>query len=336
MDLAYWLPLVWAAIIGIAVALYVILDGFVLGIGILFPFSRSEEHRDLMMNTAAPIWDGNQTWLVLGGGGLFVAFPKAYAVIMSALYLPVIFMLLALVFRGVAFEFRWVAKPKHALWDLAFAGGSIVAAFMQGVILGALLNGITVKDGAFAGATFDWLSPFALFSGAGVVAGYALLGACWLVMKSDGPVAERARSQAKTLLFILVAAMAIVSLWTPFQFERIAMRWFTWPNILALSPVPILSLLAMLRCYTALNNREDTTPFLSAIALFMLGYAGLVISNVPYLVPPSLTVWQAAAPPSSQLFMLVGTAIMLPVILGYTAFVYWTFRGKVTSGDGYH
>lgn len=335
-ETSYWLPLIWALIIGTAVALYVVLDGFVLGIGILFPHTKSEHERDVMMNTAAPIWDGNQTWLVMGGAGLLVAFPKAYAVIMSALYLPVIAMLLALVFRGVAFEFRWVAKPNHSWWDIAFAGGALVAAFMQGVILGALLNGIKMKDGMFAGSAFDWLSPFALFCGLGVVAGYALLGACWLVMKADGAVAERARGQAKLLLLALIVAMVIVSLWTPLAFERIATRWFSWPNIILLAPVPLLSAAAMYLCWRGLERGEHSTPFIAAVALFMLGYLGLVISNVPYLVPPSMTVWDAAAPPSSQIFMLVGTLILLPVILGYTIFVYWTFRGKVGAGEGYH
>jgi cytochrome bd ubiquinol oxidase subunit II len=335
-DIAYWLPVVWAALLGTAVALYVLLDGFDLGIGILFPSSPEEEHRDVMMNSVAPFWDGNETWLVLGGGGMFVAFPMAYGIIMSGLYLPVIIMLLALVFRGVAFEFRWVAKPQHSLWDLAFAGGSITAAFMQGIILGGLLQGITVENGAFAGGTFDWLTPFALFCGLATVAGYALLGATWLVMKTEGPVAERARGHAKLLLLVVLAALAIVSLWTPLAFPRIWERWFTLPNLFYLSPIPLLAALASFTCWRGLETRHDTTPFVSAIALFLLGFVGLAISNLPYLVPTSVTIWQAAAHPSSQLFMLVGTLILLPVILAYTVFVYWTFRGKMRPGEGYH
>jgi cytochrome d ubiquinol oxidase subunit II len=289
-----------------------------------------------MMNSVAPFWDGNETWLILGGGGLFVAFPVAYAIIMPAFYLPVMIMLLALVFRGVAFEFRWVAKPKHGLWDLAFAGGSITAAFMQGVILGGLVQGVSVENGAFAGGSFDWLTPFALFTGAATVAGCALLGATWLVMRTEGAVAETAREQAKLLLLAVLAAMVIVSLWTPLMFPRIWERWFTLPTVLYVSPVPLLTALAALRCWRGLETRHNSMPFVGAVALFLLGFVGLAISNLPYLVPPSVTIWQAAAHPSSQMFMLVGTLVLLPVILGYTAFVYWTFRGKVRPGEGYH
>lgn len=335
-DIAYWLPLVWAAIIAVAVTLYVIMDGFDLGLGILFPFAPEEKRRDVMMNSVAPFWDGNETWLVLGGGGLFVAFPKAYGVIMSGLYLPIIVMLLALVFRGVAFEFRWVAKPNHALWDKAFAWGSTVAAFAQGVVLGGLLQGIVVKDGAFAGGALDWLAPFPVLCGFALVAGYALLGATWLVMKTEGATQLWARGRAEIALVLTLLALVIVSLWTPIAVTRVAERWFSWPNILILAPIPLLSLYAALKCWWGLIERKDAQPFISAIALFLLGFIGLVISNVPYLVPETITVWDAAAAPSSQMFMLVGTLLMLPVILGYTAFVYWTFRGKVKEDAGYH
>lgn len=337
MDaITYWLPLVWAAILAVAVVLYVILDGFDLGLGILFPFAPHEDDRDVMMNTVAPFWDGNETWLVLGGGGLFVAFPKAYGVVMSGLYLPITIMLLALVFRGVAFEFRWVAKPKHQLWDLAFTYGSIVAAFAQGVVLGGLLQGIKVTDGHFSGGPFDWLAPFPLFCGLALVAAYALLGATWLIMKTDGEIQAFAREKAKTALLLMLAATVVVSLWTPLAVPRIAERWFSWPNLLLLSPVPALSALAAFKCWRGIETKKEFASFFSAIALFLLGFAGLAISNVPYLVPGAMTVWQAAAAPSSQLFMLVGTLVMLPVILGYTAFIYWTFRGKVRVGEGYH
>ncbi|WP_295558025.1 cytochrome d ubiquinol oxidase subunit II [uncultured Hyphomicrobium sp.] len=337
MDtLPFWLPLIWIAVLGVAVALYVVLDGFDLGIGILFPFSPEEAHRDQMMNSVAPFWDGNETWLVMGGGGLLVAFPLAYSIIMPAVYLPVIIMLLALVFRGVAFEFRWVAKPHHQLWDIAFAGGSIVAAFMQGVILGALLHGIEVNNNAYAGGTFDWLTPFSLLTGAAVVAGYALLGATWLVMKTDGAVQARARAQAKQLLPVVLVALGIVSLWTPLAIPRIHERWFTLPNFFFLAPVPVLTVYAAWSCWSGLRSRHDTRPFISTIAVFLLGFLGLAVSNLPYIVPPSLDVWQAAAHPSSQLFMLIGTLVLLPIILAYTVFVYYTFRGKVRAGEGYH
>lgn len=336
VEASTWLPLVWAFLLGTAVALYIILDGFDLGLGILFPFTQDESRRDVMMNTVAPFWDGNETWLVLGGGGLFVAFPKAYAIIMPAVYLPMIIMLLALVFRGVAFEFRWVAKPDHSPWDWAFIGGSIVAAFMQGVILGALLQGITVANGAYAGGTWDWLTPFSLFCGGAVVAGYALLGATWLIYKTEGDIAAWARRLATPFLLITLAAMAVISLWTPLMLDHIAERWFSMPNFLFLSPVPLLTAFVAYRCWRGLENGEELAPFLLAIGLFMLAYVGLVISHVPYLIPPDLTVWDVAGHPKSQMFALVGAVIMLPIILAYTAFIYWTFRGKVRPGEGYH
>jgi len=332
----FWLPVVWAAIIGIAVALYVILDGFDLGLGILFPFTPEEERRDVMMNSVAPFWDGNETWLVLGGGGLFVAFPLAYALIMPALYLPIIIMLLGLIFRGVAFEFRWTAKPDHYWWDNAFAFGSITAAFMQGVVLGGYLQGINVENNAFAGGTFDWFTPFALFTGVSLVVGYALLGTTWLLMKTEGELAVNARRWSQYLLLAVLATMVIISLWTPLAVDRIAERWFTWPNILYLSPVPLMTAAAAFACWWGLVNGREVMPFLAAVSLFLLGFLGLAISNVPYLVPPSLTFWDTAAVPESQIFMLIGVLIMLPLILGYTVFVYWTFRGKVREGEGYH
>jgi cytochrome bd ubiquinol oxidase subunit II len=332
----WYLPVIWAALLGTAVALYVILDGFDLGTGILFPFAQSERERDQMMDTIAPFWDGNETWLVLGGGGLWVAFPAAYAVIMPALYLPVFVMLLALVFRGVAFEFRAIAITSKKYWNFAFAGGSTLAAGCQGLILGGLIQGIKVEDGVFAGGPFDWATPFALLCGLGVVAGYALLGATWLVMKTEGAVAERARGQAKALLVAVLAFMGVVSIWTPLAFERIAERWFSLPNIYVLWPVPLLTAFAALMAWRWLDQGREVPPFLAAIALFLLGYLGLVISTFPYLVPPVLTIWQAAAAPASQIFMLTGTLALLPIILGYIVFVYWVFRGKVREGEGYH
>ncbi len=334
--MATWLPIIWIGLLGAAVALYVVLDGFDLGIGILFPFNPEEEDRDVMMNSVAPFWDGNETWLILGGGGLFVAFPMAYGIIMSGFYLPVIIMLLALVFRGVAFEYRWVSKPHHRWWDIAFAGGSITAALMQGIILGGLLLGLPVKDGHFNGGMLDWLQPFPLFVGLATVAGYALLGTTWLIMRTEGEVAVQAREHAPKLLLAVLAAMTIVSLWTPLAEPRIWDRWFTLPNIYYLSPIPILTALAAFTVWRGLKNDHDNTPFFGTVALFLLGFAGLAISTLPYLVPPTITIWDAAAAPSSQLFMLIGTVALLPMILAYTAFVYWTFRGKVKPGEGYH
>jgi cytochrome d ubiquinol oxidase subunit II len=331
-----YLPVIWAAIIGLAVAMYVILDGFDLGIGILFPFAASERDRDQMMNSVAPFWDGNETWLVLGGAGMMVAFPLAYSIILPALYLPVIVMLLALVFRGVAFEFRWIGVTSKPHWTFAFAAGSAIAAFCQGVILGGLIQGIKVNNGAFAGGVFDWATPFAIFCGLGLVAGYGLLGATWLVMKTEGNVARRGRTQAKLLLLAVLGFMAIVSLWTPLVFERIAERWFSLPNFLFLWWVPAATALVAFAAWRWLHSEHDALPFLAAIALFLLGYLGLVISNFPYLVPPSLTIWQTAAAPATHIFMLMGTLMMLPIIIGYMIFVYWTFGGKLREGEGYH
>jgi len=331
----WYLPVIWAALIGTAVAMYVILDGFDLGIGILFPFAKNESQRDQMMRSIAPFWDGNETWLVLGGGGLWVAFPQAYAVIMPAFYLPVIVMLLALVFRGVAFEFRLVSHSK-VWWSFAFVAGSSLAAFSQGVILGALIQGVRVENGMFAGGHLDWATPFAFLCGLALVAGYGLLGATWLVMKSEGPVADRARQQAKFLLLAVLAFMAAVSLWTPLAFQRIAERWFSLPNFFYLWPVPVVTALVAFGLWRWLGTKRDVLPFLATIGLFLLGYLGLVISSYPYLVPPSLTVWDTAAAPSSQIFMLVGTVFLLPIVLGYVVFIYWLFRGKVREGESYH
>jgi cytochrome d ubiquinol oxidase subunit II len=329
------LPLIWAALIGVAVAFYVILDGFDLGIGILFPFAKNDAERDRMIASIAPFWDGNETWLVLGGGGLLVAFPRAYSIIMPAFYLPLIVMLLALVFRGVTFEFRAIAHRKP-FWNAVFAGGSTLAALCQGFVLGGLVQGVKVENDAYAGGAFDWATPFGLLCALGVVAGYALLGATWLMLKTDGDMADRAAAKAKVLLLAVLVFMAAVSLYTPLTIPRIAHRWFTMPNLLYLSPVPIVTALIALAQWRWLEARREAAPFLATIALFLLGYLGLAISTFPYLVPPTLTIWDAAAAPSSQMFMLIGTLILLPFVLGYTALTYWLFHGKVHEGAAYH
>src|SRR5258705_143306 len=331
-----YLPVIWAVIIGCAVAMYVILDGFDLGIGILFPFAESEHERDQMMNSVAPFWDGNETWLVLGGAGMMVAFPLAYSIILPALYLPVIVMLLALVFRGVAFEFRWLGVTSKPHWTFTFAAASTLAAFCQGLILGTLIEGIKVENGAFAGSAFDWATPFAVLCGLGLVTGYGLLGATWLIMKTDGSVATRARVQAKFLLLAVLAFMTIVSVWTPLAFERIAVRWFSLPNFLFLWWVPAATALVAYAAWRWIEAGREALPFLAAIAMFLLGYLGRLISNFPYLVPPSLTILETAAPPATQIFMLIGTLMPRPIIFGYTIFVYWIFAGKLREGEGYH
>ncbi len=330
-----YLPVIWASLIGTAVAMYVILDGFDLGVGILFPFAAGDRRRDQMMASVGPFWDGNETWLILGGGGLFVAFPRAYAVIMPALYMPVIVMLLALVFRGVAFEFRTVSRSKTWL-NVAFATGSALAAFTQGVILGGLIQGVKVENGVFAGGALEWATPFAFLCGFSMIAGYGLLGATWLTMRTEGPVAERARGQAKLLLLAVLVFMGAVSLWTPLMVPRIAQRWFSLPNFYFLWPVPAVTAIVAFGCWRWIEKGYEAPPFLATIALFLLGYLGLVISNFPYVVPPSLTVWNTAAAPASQIFMLLGTLFLLPIILGYIAFVYWLFWGKVREGESYH
>lgn len=332
----WYLPLIWTGILGTAVALYVILDGFDLGVAILFPFAEDETERTQMITSIAPFWDGNETWLVMGGVGLLVVFPLAYSIIMPALYIPVIIMLLALVFRGVAFEFRAVANRSRGFWNSAFTFGSLIAALAQGAILGGLIQGIRIENNEFAGGPFDWATPFSLLCALGLASGYALLGATWLVMKTEGETQARARRHAYWLLAAVLVFMGAVSLYTPLQFERIAERWFSTPNIFYLWPVPIVTLFVAVAIWRALEAGREYLPFLGSIALFLLGYLGLVISSFPYLVPPSITAWDAAASPSSQIFMLVGTLALLPLVLAYSAYVYWLFRGKVRADEGYH
>jgi cytochrome d ubiquinol oxidase subunit II len=288
------------------------------------------------MNSVAPFWDGNETWLVLGGITLWAGFPKAFAVILPAMYLPVLLLLLALIFRGVAFEFRWVAKPHHHKWDAAFAGGSTLAAFAQGLILGGVLQEIHVVDGRFAGGTLDWLTPFSIMCGLGLVAGYALLGATWLLLKTEGDVERDSRRMATPLLYGLLAFIVIVSIWTPLQIERIAERWFSTPNIYILAQVPVATALFAWLCWYGIRTGRNLLPFGSAVVIFLLAFAGLVVSNVPYILPPVMTVWDAASHPSTQIFYLIGASILLPIILAYTVLVFWLFRGTIKPDEGYH
>jgi cytochrome d ubiquinol oxidase subunit II len=325
---------VWAFIIAFAVFVYVVMDGFDLGLGLLFPLFPRKADRDVIMNSVAPVWDGNETWLVLGGGGLFAAFPLAYAVLMPALYTPIIAMLLGLVFRGVAFEFRWRTTRERNLWDIAFTGGSLLAALAQGIALGAILQGIDVEGRRYAGGWWDWLTPFSLLTGIALVVGYGLLGATWLVMKTEGELRDHAYRLSWWLLFAMLAAIGAVSLATPFLDMEYAQRWFFWPNIVLTAPVPIAVAVVTVLLLRSLARKQDYRPFFLALALFALSYAGLGISMWPYIVPRSITIWQAASPPSSQLFMLVGVAILVPIILAYTSWNYWVFRGKVKGG--YH
>ena len=331
------LPLIWAIIIIFGIMMYVVMDGFDLGIGILFPFIKGEKDRDVMMNTVAPVWDGNETWLVLGGAALFGAFPLAYSVVLSALYLPLMLMLMGLIFRGVAFEFRFKARPeKRHLWDKSFIGGSLVATFFQGVALGAFIDGIPVVNRQYAGGGLDWLSPFTVFCGIALIVAYALLGCTWLIMKTEGHLQERMHKLGRPLALAVLVLMGIVSLWTPLAHTDIAARWFTLPNLFWFLPVPILVLVTMYGLLKAIARKAHYTPFLLTLVLIFLGYSGLGISLWPNIIPPSISIWDAAAPPQSQGFMLVGTLFIIPFILGYTFWSYYVFRGKVTHEDGYH
>ncbi len=332
------LPLIWAALIGFAVLAYVVLDGFDLGLGILFAVERRPDDRAVMMNSVAPVWDGNETWLVLGGGGLFAVFPLAYAVIMPALYPTIIAMLLGLIFRGVAFEFRFRATTPRGRrgWDFAFFAGSTVAAFAQGLTLGGVLQGVRVVDRAYAGGWWDWLTGFTLLCGIAVVIGYALLGATWLIWRTEGALQRRSRRHAAQLGAATLALIVVVSLWTPMLNPTFMQRWFGWPGILLTSPVPILVVLLAIGFWRGLARRHHVTPFLCALGWFVLGYAGLGISLYPHIVPPAITIWDAAAPPESQAFLLVGAVVLVPIIIAYMAYSYYVFRGKVQHGEGYH
>ncbi|CAM5792837.1 cytochrome d ubiquinol oxidase subunit II [Castellaniella caeni] len=336
MTLVTILPVVWYAVIGFAVLMYVLLDGFVLGIGILSPFADDEHQRDHMMNTAAPIWDGNETWLVMGGAGLMAAFPKAYAIVLSSLYLPVLFMLIALIFRGVAFEFRFKATRSRALWGAAFALGSVGAAFMQGLILGALVEGMPLTGGKYIhDPAFAWFSPFSVLTGVAVVFGYALLGATWLILKTEGRVQRIAFDLTRPLMLAVIAFMLLVSTWLPFLDSSLMTRWFTWPGFLYLSPVPVLAIANAAALWLAVIRNHEVAPFALSLCFFVLGFIGLVAGIWPNIVPPTLTIWQAASPVASQGFVLVGVVIMIPAVLAYTVYSYRVFRGKVQAGEGY-
>ncbi|ECJ6122403.1 cytochrome d ubiquinol oxidase subunit II [Salmonella enterica] len=332
------LSVIWFVIIVFATLMYIVMDGFDLGIGILFPMVQNADDRDVMVNSVVPVWDGNETWLVLGGAGLFGAFPLAYAVIIDALTIPLTLMLIGLIFRGVAFEFRFKATPTHRpFWDKAFLFGSLLATFTQGIVVGAVINGFTVTGRAYSGGPFDWFTPFTLFCGMGLVVAYALLGATWLVMKSENPLQDKMRNLAKKLLIALLLTITIISLWTPLTHHAIAERWFTLPNLWFLLPVPLFVALFSLGAWRSLNQQHyHALPFVLTLGLIFLGFSGLGISIWPHIIPPSITLWQAAAPTQSQGFMLVGALLIIPIILVYTFWSYYVFRGKVQHGEGYH
>jgi len=337
------LPLVWAALLGVAVFMYVFLDGADLGVGILFPFASHDQDRDVMMNSIAPVWDGNETWLILGGGGMFAAFPKAYAALMPAVYMPIGFMLIALIFRGVAFEFRFKASESgRRIWDQAFHWGSVVATFAQGLVLGSIVQGIDLQNGRFVGGMFDWLTPFSFVVGCSLVWGYVLLGATWLTIKTEGPLLKWVREVALTAAAVVLVMMLIVSLWVPALDAAAADRWglrypdVDWSRLLPLSPIPLLVLVCFWQLFRSVKRGDTYLPHFLAGGLFLLGFIGLLVGIYPYMVPYSLSFHEAAAAPNSQGLLLVGAVIMLPIILAYTGYVYWVFRGKVAADAGYH
>jgi len=327
---------VWTVILGVGVFMYVFLDGFDLGVGILFPFARDDASRTLMMNSVAPVWDGNETWLILGGMGLLAAFPLAFSVIIPAMYFPILLMLLGLIFRGVAFEFRLKAHSGRHWWDRSFFAGSVIATFFQGVVLGDFVQGFEVSGRRFAGGSFDWVTPFPLATGVGLLFGYGLLGATWLVMKTEGELQEKSRAQAKICLFGVLAFIAMVSLWTPFLHPKVLERWFSWPNMAFLAPVPIVTAGIAYALWRSLTRGGELVPFIAAMGLFAMCYLGLGISVFPYIVPWSVTLWDAAASPGSQAFLLIGTLFILPIVFMYTGWSYYVFRGKVRAELGYH
>jgi len=327
----------WTIILGLGVFLYVLLDGFDLGVGILYGFAPDRESRNVVMNSIAPIWDGNETWLVLGGVGLLAAFPLAFSIIMPAVYFPILVMLLALVFRGVAFEFRYRDAERRTFWDHAFCDGSAIATFAQGVVLGAFIQGFRTAGRSFSGTSFDCLTPFSIFTGFALVFGYSLLGAGWLVMKTQGDLQEWARRLGCWCLLGTLGAIAVVSLWTPLMAPDIARRWFSWPNVAILAPIPVITALLAHFARVAFENRRwEVAPFVAAIGLFVMSYLGIAISLWPMIVPYRFTLWEASSSPATQAFLLIGTVFLLPIILMYTGWSYWVFRGKVRGDIGYH
>jgi len=330
------LPLIWYGLIATAIFLYVLLDGFDLGVGVLFPFAPTDQCRDRMMNSIAPFWDGNETWLVLGGGGLFAAFPLAYAVLMPALYIPVILMLLGLIFRGVAFEFRFKADTKsRRIWDYSFHFGSLSAAFMQGLIIGAIVQGVKVQGRSFAGGPFDWLNAYSVMTGVALVFGYGLLGATWLVMKTEAATQDWARKCASYTLGYVGLFLAIVSISMPLMNAQIRALWFGLPNFFLLLPIPTASLVLIIMIWRDLHSGREYRPFLMSIGVFLTAYLGLAISLWPWLVPFEITFRQAAAAPTSQSLLLIGTVILLPLVLTYTGYCYYVFRGKASHEGAY-
>jgi cytochrome d ubiquinol oxidase subunit II len=312
--------------------MYVVLDGFDLGLGILLPFARNAGERELMIASVAPVWDGNETWLVLGSVVLFAAFPVAYGILLAAWYVPLSLMLCALVLRGVAFEYRPEARWK-GLWSTILGGGSLLAAFCQGAMLGSFVHGLQVNGQRYAGGPWDWLTPFSLMTGIAVAAGYALLGATWLILKTEDALQARCYRLARPLILILLFFFAVVSIWTPLSQPTIAARWFSFPAIAWLAPFPIASVVASVIMWRSLDKRRELAPFMLCVVLFLLALVGFAYSLWPYIVPRALTVWEAASPQSTLSFVLAGVLVLMPFVLGYTLHTYRLFRGKTSVED---
>lgn len=328
------IAVIWAFIIGFGIIMYVLMDGFDLGVGILFPFAPDEEARDIMMNSIAPVWDGNETWLVLGGAGLLAAFPLVYTIFLPALYIGVFLLLAGLIFRGISFEFRFKANTSKYLWNWAFAGGSMIATFAQGAVVGTYIQGFETANGVYVGGALDWLTPFTVLTGVGMLAGYALLGSTWLILKTEGELQDWAYRLATPLLVVVLAIFAIISVWTPLIDELIKERWFS--HISVIWVLPALTLLCAFQIYRTVRKRYEGMPFVATMGLFITTYLGLLVSRWPYLVPPDYTLWDASSAYESQLFLLIGLLFVIPIILTYTAWTYWVFRGKVRADVGYH
>ncbi|BDR15859.1 cytochrome d ubiquinol oxidase subunit II [Vibrio sp. STUT-A11] len=331
------LSVIWFAIVVFATLMYIVMDGFDLGIGILMPFVKNDKQKDVMVNTVAPVWDGNETWIVLGGAALYGAFPLAYAVIIEALTIPLTLMLVALIFRGVAFEFRFKALQNHQqFWDRSFMVGSIFTTFFQGVVVGSVIQGFEVENRLFVGGQLDWVAPFPIFCGFALIATYALLGSTWLIMKTEGELQQTMFRFTNKTLAAMVASLVIVSAWTPLAFPSIAQRWFSTPNLYYLIPVPVITALVCLKIIDSVKHHKERSPFIMALIIVILGFAGLGISIWPNIIPPHISIWDAAAPEISQSFMLFGAVMILPVILAYTFWSYYVFSGKVKEGEAYH
>jgi cytochrome d ubiquinol oxidase subunit II len=327
---------IWTLILGAGIFLYVLLDGFDLGVGMLYGLAPDLQTRNIVMNSIAPVWDGNETWLVLGGVGLLAAFPLAFAIIIPALYFPILVMLLALAFRGVSFEFRFRDAPHRTFWDHGFCYGSAIATFAQGMMLGAFIQGFEVEGRHFVGGALDFATPFSLITGVALVFGYGLLGAGWLILKTEGEIQATARRHGRACLVAVLIVIVVVSIWTPLMNEDVARRWFSWPNIALLAPVPIATALAAFGTWRALSGKSEAGAFVGGVLLFALSYLGIAISLWPMIVPHHYSLWEAASSPRTQAFLLVGTLFLLPVIIVYTGWSYWVFRGKVRADVGYH